>query len=1018
MRNVLLTASLVLAWAELLFGQSSGTINGRVTDPAGAAIPGATVAVMNVDTGANRNTVTNAEGLYSFPALDPGTYRVRIEKSGFAPTTRAMTVFVGSTSTLDLSMAIAGTTQEVDVTTDEPLVETTQSGLAGTLATKEVQELPMLNRNFTGLVTLVPGARQAPILDTTKATMGAGIAVGGNEGRNLGLNVDGAENRDLMLGGPAMDYTLEGIQEFKLLAHNFGAQYPRSSGGVLEIATKSGTNAIHGSAFAFGRNQDMTAIDYFTQQQGLPKNAYDREQFGGSFGGPIVKNRWFYFGAVERLQQDFVETEPTKAYAEAVIVANALPSLGIQPVKTMTKPLENLLYTLKSDFQPTGNHSIYVRFGHQNDHAENDQIGVSQTLAGSVPHPDLSSPNNTYHHAWSIVASDNWAMNSTSVNQFSFQANHYNALILGKYDNPYRQLAFPSVTLGGYYAGGVDFVQDKYQVIDDLSTQAGAHALKVGGSFAWVPTFNIGTDVLQKNWTIFTDDPSVIVSNKTKYPQGFQTPGAAFLMFVGNLPGSQDGKTIPRFSNDEPQGFKQMGVYAQDDWRIASNLTLNLGFRYDLTLNGFDQSEASKGRVYQALKAIGSPYGRLPSAPAKDFQPRFGLAWNIRGNNKDVLRIGFGIFRDDVYLADVWQAIPFMKDTLTPYITYTNLPFLPPAANPLSKYVIGVGPLPPAPAADITQVPPGTTGFMISPDATDPYTLQYHAGYTHQITQNLVVGADFSHIQGLHEFRNHDINPIEGPWDPNQGSIPTGTRRLAAQFGTILGNTDYFGPIKETTTSNRSRYDELLFHVEHRGRRLTLEASYTLSVALAYGGITGALASAGTSSPEPNNPDQLFAPGEWGPTNTDELHRIVLSSVIQLPWGVQISPVVQAASARAYTLGSGADTNGDGVANRPLGDRWVDPATGRQVGVNSQRGNPTFDLDFRATKSFNVRSENRKFLVFAEVYNLTNKTNFGNAYSGFGGTSGTPPPNFKQPIGYLQGLPTSRQLQLGARFIF
>ena len=179
MRNVLLTASLVLAWAELLFAQSGGTINGRVTDPAGAAVPGATVAVMNVDTGANRNTVTNAEGLYSFPALDPGTYRVRIEKSGFAPTTRAMTVFVGSTSTLDLSMAIAGTTQEVDVTTDEPLIETTQSGLAGTLATKEVQELPMLNRNFTGLVTLVPGARQAPILDTTKATMGAGIAVGG-----------------------------------------------------------------------------------------------------------------------------------------------------------------------------------------------------------------------------------------------------------------------------------------------------------------------------------------------------------------------------------------------------------------------------------------------------------------------------------------------------------------------------------------------------------------------------------------------------------------------------------------------------------------------------------------------------------------------------------------------------------------------------------------------------------------------------------------------------------------------
>lgn len=348
------------------------------------------------------------------------------------------------------------------------------------------------------------------------------------------------------------------------------------------------------------------------------------KQFGGSFGGPIIKSRWFYFRAVERIQQNFVETEPIAQYNQAVILANAVPSLGIIPAATMPKPFHNVLYTLKTDFQATPKHSLFVRWAQQNDLAQNDQIGISLVAVGAVPHPDLSAPNTDHHNNWSIVASDNWAINDNSVNQFLFQRNHYTTLILERRKNPFFNLNFPSISVG---AGlDLDFLQDKYEFADNYSHQAGRHSIKAGGQFAWLPNFNIGADVVQQNVTVFTDDPSTIVSNKAKYPLGFQTPGAAFLMFVGNLPGTPDGKTIPPLSTDTPIGFKQMGFYVQDDWRVSPTLTLNLSFRYDLTLNGFDQQEASQGRVYQALKAIGSPYGKLPSTPTRDFQPRFGFA--------------------------------------------------------------------------------------------------------------------------------------------------------------------------------------------------------------------------------------------------------------------------------------------------------------------------------------------------------------------------------------------------------
>jgi hypothetical protein len=1017
---VLLLTSAAGMWSAPVIAQSAGAIVGRVNDSTGAVVPGASVSAINTGTGIGRNAVTNAAGAYALAQLPPSTYDLKVQLTGFADAERKGIVLnTASTLTVDITLGLAGVNEAVQVTGDAPLVEKSRSEVSSTLRLAEVQNLPMLNRDFTGLVTLVPGARPAPVLDTTKANMGAGIAVSGNEGRNLGLNIDGAENRDNLLGGAALAYTVESIQEFKLLAHQFGAQYSRSSGGVVELSTKSGTNQIHGSAFGYGRNDAMTAIDYFTQQSGLPKNAYDREQFGGSLGGPIIRDQWFLFSAVERVQQNFVETEPLAAYDEMLTLANALPAMGFKPARTIDKPFRNTLYMTRTDAQLSPAHSLFVRWAQQVDSAENDQIGVSQFLVGQLPHPDLSVPNTDKHNNWSIVASDNWVISTSVLNQLVFQRNHYTAQVLGPSNvNPLRAISFPSITTGGWQGINADFVQDKYQVKDNYVSQAGNHALKFGGEVSWFTKFNIGADVLNPTWTIFSDDPSTIAGNKNgRYPQGFLTPGAAFLMFRGNLPGG-DGTTAPPLADGSPVGLKQMGVYAQDDWRLSPRVTLNIGLRYDITVNGFNQREAANGRIYQALKAIESPYGALPSTPTRDFQPRAGLAWDVRGDGKDVLRGGFGVFRDDMMLADIWLATPFMKPTMPLRLTYINLPFLPESLNPLANYVYGVSPLPPGPpplsASTALPAGAGTTGYILDPDATDPYTIQYHVGLAHQLAANTVVSADYTHIDGRHEYRVRDINPIEGPWDPAAAASTYGTRRLAPRLQAVLGDGNLLGNVKLVTTANKSQYDELIVRLEQRRRRVTLQASYTLSRGYAYGGITSGLAIAGTSVPEPENTDQFFGPGEWGPTNTDERHRVVFSGVFELPAGIQVSPVLQAASARAYSLGAGFDTNGDSVQSlgTSLGDHYIDPS-GHTVGVNSERGQPSFVLDARVTKFFVFGRGSRRLGLFAEVYNLTDRTNFGAAYAGNALST-----SFKQPIGYFSGLPTSRQLQLGARFTF
>jgi hypothetical protein len=321
---------------------------------------------------------------------------------------------------------------------------------------------------------------------------------------------------------------------------------------------------------------------------------------------------------------------------------------------------------------------------------------------------------------------------------------------------------------------------------------------------------------------------------------------------------------------------------------------------------------------------------------------------------------------------------------------------------------------------------------LYDPGITNPYNEQFHAGYARQLSVNMTLSADYIHVLGLREFRGLQINPLEGAWDPNAVSyntcgIPAGTsfRRLQCAFKSALGDPKILGPITLVSSPNRSQYNEFIVHFERRSGRATFQASYTLSSAYGFGGGVSGIVTAAGSVAGPQNQDLPFGPGEWGPTATDERHRVVISGVFNLPLGIQVSPIFQAASARPYTLTAGSDCNADGTNN----DRaFINSTTGAvfagcpapgatgfaEAAVNSQRGTATWDLDTRVTKFFTLGKEDRKLGLFAEFYNITNKANFGNNYNG-NARSGTA---FEQPNAYVAGLPTSRQMQLGARFLF
>jgi hypothetical protein len=1002
-----IVAGFMLMTATSAFAQATSTFNGRVLDQGDAILPGVTVTATNVSTGVARSTVTNAEGAYYMPGLEPGVYRIETDLPGFSPSVRQnINLAINATITLDFKLVLAGVQETLTVTGEAPMIEVTQSKVANTIQTTELQNLPMITRNISGMLELLPGAAPVAALHRSKENAGS-VSYGGSLGGNVMTTVDGADNRDHHYRGPLLTFTTEGLEQFQLASSQFTAVDGRTGGAAVTLVTKSGTNLLHGSVFGYERDRKLTSTDYFTKQAGQEKTPFSRQQFGGSIGGPIVQNRWFFFGAVEQQLEDSGRSVPQANYDQLEYVVKATAAGNLPPGLVNpnhpyfgAQPGGLRMYSLKSNLQLNNAQSLMFRYAGQDE--RKDAVTFN-------PNNDNGQPDNFKINAFSAVGQHSMVLGNTGLNQITGQVSSVDYLadvvsaITGQHytrDFPSvdilpPRLSFPSVTTGAGGDGGTSANRQVFQIKDDVSLLQGDHAMKFGVNYNYLRHLGILNGNEHFATLAFFDDPSVIVTNSNgRYPQGFQTPGIlrSWQQANGGAFNGQ-GSWADTISN-----VQQFGTWFQDDWRVRPNLTLNLGVRYDLDLNLMDEHNFQMNATRQILEAIGSPFGGYPKTPKKDISPRVGLAWDMSGDGRHVLRGGYGLYFDQYNTAAAAGDITSQaRRPLNALATLTNTAI---GVGELARFRLGIDPLPVQPTEG-NKLPIGSEGQWINTNMTDPRSHQMHIGYAQVLAANTTLSIDYTHVEGRKDKRRLDINPIIN-----------GQRRLAPEFQRVFGDPDLLSDVFLLSAINKTRYDALTFLFQRRLPRATLQAHYTLAGSFSYGGMTGNFSGAGNApgggATRPQQWDQPFAKSEWGPNGPDERHRVVFTGVFEGPYGIQVSPVLQAASARPYNLIAGSDLNKDGTNN----DRYIDPASGQQVSINAARGDNTFVFDMRTTKFISFGGD-KKLGLFVEFFNLFDTVNFGNEYNGNARSR-----LFRTPTGYIPSIGYPRQIQLGTRFLF
>jgi hypothetical protein len=979
---------------------NSGTITGVVTDQAGALVPNATVRAVNVGTNATRTVTTSGEGVYEISQLVPGVYRVEVEAANFAKFTQdQVTVNVLGRVTIDAQLGAAGATATVNVSGDTaPLIETTKTEVGGVIDQRRLENLPVNGRSFASLAVLIPGATLQPSFDPTKSRVGT-FSVGGSSGRNVNITVDGGDNKDNAVGGILQNFSMEGIQEFALSTQRFSAANGRSGGALLSVVTKSGSNELHGSLFGFFRDDKLNANApkllaeanplTFPNPADAVKPPFGRQQFGGSIGGPIKKDKAFFFGTLERTRERGNSIVSGSDRAEIALLA----PLGYSAVQFLPQPFNDWQYTLKGDFNITSNNTLVTRFSGQNNNALNDQAGFL------LVRTDLSGGNKTLNTLYSFLANETWVANQRTVNQFTYQFTTFNNQILATSDLP--NLAFPNgIVVGRNGNVPQQTLQKKHQFRDDLTYNRGNHGLKFGADLTFVPTLGGLFAFTSSPSYSFLFDPSVIAGNPALFPQGFRTPGVVETI---SLAGGD-----PSFNLRD--GARQLAWYAQDDWKITPRFTLNAGVRYDVDFGFVDHNHAAENRTFRALQIIGSPLAsKVVDDDKNNFSPRLGFAWDLHGNGRSVVRGGYGIYFDQSFLNVPLFAVQQANPEI--YANFTN-----DAAG------LSFSSPPPAVPRPLVNPLSGTRGRMLDPDFESPYTQQFNAGYAQEIGRNMALEFDYVHILGLHEFTSLDVNPRTGPLLNAQRTDPTGNypRVLASQFAAhaaeltaAFGTATPFGRITVAQSDGRSRYDAFTVSFRRRyANKFQLNAHYTLAKAVAWFGQSSDFGN------NAQNPFFKFDPAaDFGPTDADERHRFVLSGIFDLPWGFQIAPVFQLGSARPYSVlpSCGCDINKDGVA----GDRETrDGNDQHHFGPNTLRGDNFQQLNVRVSKYIKF-GERAKLGLFFEAFNVFNTANFGREFQN---TVGQPdfgkPLNFFGATGFSEPLGVPFQAQLGARFSF
>jgi hypothetical protein len=990
---------------------ATGSLAGTVTDKTGAVVPNANVRITNRETGLTREMKTGGSGLYRFDLLPAASYQVQTTMPGFATANfENVGVFVGQTTTIDVSLSPSAQAETVTVeSTGTPLVDTTRSDLSLPVSTQMVQDLPLNGRDFVNLAILAPGAKPVDSYDPTKNRVSV-FAVNGSSGRNVNLTINGIDDKDNTVGGPVMQLPLEAVQEFLISTQRFSAANGRSEGAAINVITRSGTNQLHGSLFFFDREQQFNTLNYFEQTANGGtgnKSPFSRQQFGGSVGGPVRKDKDFLFFTIERQRESTSIVTDGQAFTELSLAAGA--GLPAKPGSVIPTPYYDWRYNGRWDHRINDNNTVFFSYSNQHNNGQNDQSTATN---------DLTAGNFTTNQLIASNVTLNSVISPTVVNSFTAGYQYWNNLIDSTTKVP--NVTFPNtINFGTNVNVPQQSFQDKWQFRDDISITKGKHTFRTGFDYLWEPKLGGFFEFNPTPQVIFIDLPSKILGDKVNYPQGFATPGAVseIVETSGN----------PYFMLHS----KMFGLYFQDDWKATRRLTINLGLRWDKDFDLIGGAEQQKSRTYQFLKAINSPYvGALPQDDNKDFSPRIGFAYDLTGNGRQVVRGGFGI-----YYGQTFENIPlFMLQQVNSTLFATVLDLtsngptdktadlVPGTGRLLSQWRYGVDPLPPVPPPP-TNLTAGSVGRLMDPFYHNPYTEQFNVGYSFELDSANVIEVDYIHSLGLRESKTLDINP----------KLPAlgGARPLNAGFN--AAGLVSLGRVDVESAVGRSRYDG--FDIAYRRRlskRFSINSSYVLSRALAYNGSAAAFRN------RPFNELNYFSPTDLGPTPSDSRHRGVVSGIVELPLGIRFTTTLQAESGRPYNPNEGIDVIGQGESSltrhaivptgQPTNYATYAGSTAAQIqaclaagtcvptGFDSARGAPFFQWDVRVGKLIKFR-ERSNLELFFQGFDITNHANFGGTYNNNirSATFGTPN-GFITPAGTV--VPRSFSGEFGAQFRF
>lgn len=1041
-----------------LLGQATatGTIQGTVTDKSQAVVAGAEVVATFKATGVTRTTTSNDTGAYRFDFVQAGAYQIKVTKQGFASVVQAAELLVGQSSTVNVTLSPGSATTVVEVSGTAPVVDLEKTSVSQNITPSEVAELPLAGRDAANLAYLVPGVKAADSYDPTKNRY-AVLSINGGDGRNVNTTINGIDNKDNTVGGAVMQMPLEAVQEFQISTQRFSAENGRSQGAAINMITKSGSNQYHGSVFGYFRDSVLDTDEKQAAGDGTTITAhpdYSRQFFGGSVGGPFIKDKLFGFFAIERQRESQGLSESGNSYDELVLAHdNGFPQA--EPALVIPRPFHEWRYNGRADWTINNRNTAYVSYSSQSNDSLNDQADGTQ---------DLTAGNFTVNHLQIANVTLTSQLSNNMVNQFTAGFQYWNNLIASHTDAPL--ITFPSPAQFGTN-GNVpqQSFQRKWQFRDDISKTIGKHTLKGGVDYIWNP---VEGGFFKFNSTLeidFLADPSAILADTTTYPDGFSTAG-----LVGGM----------SFSTGDPKfivATKQLGFYFQDDWKVTPRLTVNLGLRWDRDFNALGQSDIPKSRTYQELVAISpnpiSDYyiRHLPRDDNKDFSPRIGFAYDLTGAGKHVVRGGFGL-----YYGNSFQNIPlFMEQHANPTIFQTVLSLsspsddVPGTGKTLGQWQYGLDPLPTLPPPS-TTLADGAVGRIIDPNYQNPVTEEFNVGYTWALNNNSVFEAEYTHVLGLHENKtiNIDQKVVTGtdtsgtacttPGTPSGCNMNFGnvimTRPLSQAFADA-GQPVLFS-VRNEESINRNHYDGVNLSFRQRmSRHFSLNANYTLAWANGYNSGGG--------------PDTFFrnysrdgyhalGPREWGPSTTDERHHITISGLVELPKGFQFAPILQFGTARPYNLTNSysAINTGGGTSNAvvvPVGDEknylygpnyitaFVDAATlagadpsdattAAQGNITTcyytgqctiakfdpLRGDMFFELDAKFAKNFKI-GEKMNVQIVAQAFNLTNRANYGNNF-GTNVASST----FGHPTGFIAPaatfIPRSIWGEFGVHFTF